>query len=283
MAAQREAQALDMAVRHARSPRLLRWARAPLKLARLKRMNASKIVRARLFWGDTMLVTPPEPLSAQLFLYGFHELGMTRFMLEKVLPGMTVLDVGAHYGYYTLLAAHLVGPRGTVHAFEPAPSTAGILARNATDRGNVMVNQVAAWHCETELELQDFGPRRSMSNSVFAPRGWQGMGASVRVQAIALDDYVANLGLAPGFVKIDAESAEPHVIEGLANTLREHRPTLTLEVGDGAPDEPVSSRELLDMICEEYQYQPFEFSSGQIRPHKPRARYECDNIVFVAK
>ncbi len=239
------------------------------------------MVRARLFWGEEMIVTPPEPLSAEIFLYGFHEEGLTRFMVEEISPGMTVLDVGAHYGYFTLLAAHLVGAGGSVHAFEPTPSTSRILERNADGKVSITVNQVAAWKSETRLELHDLGTQHSMFNSVFAPRGPQPESTTVTVRAIPLSDYVETAGLVPGFIKIDAESAESQVIDGLAATLREHHPTLTVEVGDSSPDQPISSRELIDTICGKYNYQPFEFAKGKIRSHEPRDRYEYDNILLV--
>jgi FkbM family methyltransferase len=241
------------------------------------------MIRARTFWGDTMVVTPPEELSVEIYLYGFYEEGLTRFMLDRVTTGMTVIDVGAHYGYFTLLAAHLVGPCGSVHAFEPTPSTAVILARNANGRRNVTVNKSAAWSSESHLALHVFGAQYSMFNSVFAPRLSLSADTKVTVPAISLDDYTGRSDLVPGFVKIDAESAESQVIEGLAGTLRQHHPALTVEVGDLSPDQPISSRELLDMISSEYDYRPFEYTDGQIRPHEPRDRYDYDNILLVPR
>jgi hypothetical protein len=85
----------------------------------------------------------------------------------------------------------------------------------------------------------------------------------------------------PTFIKIDAESAESQVIDGLAAVLREHHPILTVEVGDIAPDQPVSSRELLDTICGTYDYHPFEFAEGETRSHTLQDRYEYDNILLV--
>jgi FkbM family methyltransferase len=227
-----------------------------------------------------MLVTPPEPLSKQLQLYGFFEEGLTRFMLDRLAPGMTVIDVGAHYGYFTLLAAHLVCGAGSVHAFEPTPSTYRLLERNTAGRPNVRTNPHAVWSQESELELQDFGTQWSMFNSVFAPRGERVTGVIEKVAAVPLDAYVDRLELAPDFIKIDAESAEAHVIAGLATTLTRDRPALTVEVGDMSPDQPLSSRELLCMICETYGYEAFEFSGGAIQPHRLKERYVYDNVLL---
>src|SRR5215210_3622928 len=58
-----------------------------------------------------------EPFEAALFV-------------NAIRPGMTVLDIGANIGYYTLLAARKVGPAGNVFAFEADPRTASSLQRN---------------------------------------------------------------------------------------------------------------------------------------------------------
>ena len=62
------------------------------------------------------------------FFLGTYEPEQTQAFQEIVRPGSVVYDVGAHYGYYTLLASVLAGPAGRVLAFEPSacecPATA---------------------------------------------------------------------------------------------------------------------------------------------------------------
>jgi len=60
----------------------------------------------------------------KLYQYGFFEEGLTRAIIEKLRPGDTFVDIGAHVGYYTILASLLVGAEGHVVAFEPTPRTA---------------------------------------------------------------------------------------------------------------------------------------------------------------
>src|ERR1017187_7387482 len=60
----------------------------------------------------------------------------TKILLSNIIrPGMTFLDVGAHVGHYTLLAARLVGPTGHVYAFEPEPENYAILTKNIALNG----------------------------------------------------------------------------------------------------------------------------------------------------
>jgi predicted methyltransferase len=59
-----------------------------------------------------------------------YEPAITRLFQETLQPGMVVIDIGAHVGYYTLLAAKLVGPTGKIYAFEPEPGNNEALNKN---------------------------------------------------------------------------------------------------------------------------------------------------------
>ena len=60
------------------------------------------------------LDTTDTGFASHLLLDGFWEMWLTVFFARQVKPGMTVIDVGANYGYYTLLFGALVGPEGRV-------------------------------------------------------------------------------------------------------------------------------------------------------------------------
>jgi len=87
-------------------------------------------LHARTFFQEKLLVVLPEESACQLVRDGTIEEDVTSFLLTYLAEGMTFVDVGANLGYFTLLAATLVGPSGLVHAFEPARRTCGILRHN---------------------------------------------------------------------------------------------------------------------------------------------------------
>jgi hypothetical protein len=87
--------------------RLGRWRSLPALL--LQRMGLHVWTSARLFYGPSMQVLAGEATSAGLLAFGYVELALTSFMLRHVKPGMTVVDIGAHFGYETLLASQLSG------------------------------------------------------------------------------------------------------------------------------------------------------------------------------
>jgi len=74
-------------------------------------------------------------MTAQLFMGGHYEKYETNLFKRVVSEGMTVVDLGANIGYYTLLAAKLVGRKGKVFAFEPGPDNFSLLLKNIEANG----------------------------------------------------------------------------------------------------------------------------------------------------
>jgi FkbM family methyltransferase len=241
---------------------------------------------AATFWGDSMHVTLPEVISNALFLNGFFEVDVTNFMLRTIEVGMTVLDVGAHFGANTLLAAALVGPAGEVHAFEPMPENFAVLSRNVTSKEKVTVNQCAVWNEETWLTLRNFGLTQSAMSTARVPRipyPPRMERPPLVIPTVTLDDYVAKYKLAPSFVKIDVEGAEPEVIQGMTNVLHQFRPALVIELVDAGPTISWPCRQIVDYLCEHgYQAIEYDAKADALRPHQPRDRYQL-NLLFIPR
>jgi FkbM family methyltransferase len=165
---------------------------------------------------------PKEPLTTRLFK-------------DLIRPGQRVADLGANIGYFTLLAARLVGPSGRVFAFEPEPRNFACLARNIAlnDYGHAAAFNQAAWHTPGRLKLYQANERDTGAHTLRethamwyfdAPRG----GAFVEVEAVVPDDLLA--AVAPfDVIKMDIEGAEMDALLGMAKTI-ERSPRLTLFV-----------------------------------------------------
>jgi len=149
---------------------------------------------------------PWEPEETELF----------RSLLRE---GMDVVDVGAHIGYYSILASGGVGPSGRVFAFEPSPGNFALLTKNLESNGctntRALPTAVAETAGSVELHLD---PSNTGGHTLVAPRG---SGKSVQVESIDLDGWLQREAVRPALVKIDVEGAEWGVLAGLRRTLTE--------------------------------------------------------------
>jgi len=266
------------------APRPVRLRHQPFRLVLPRLLDAAGLtwpVTAKTFFGRPMQVHLPDLVGVKLYQYGFFEEGLTRALIERLQPGATFVDIGAHVGYYSVLASLLVGAQGHVVSFEPTPRTRRELFANTAGLGNVQVVPMAAWDATERLTLQDFGWRQSSFNSVVAARvDGNRRFESIEVEAVAVDDWLEGHGLVPAFIKIDAESAEQRVLRGLRRTIEQHHPILSLEIGDyDLPGVPTSA-ELIRSIIEQ-GYDAFEYRDGTFVKHRLANSYNYDNLIFM--
>lgn len=196
-------------------------------------------VDAKLFFGGHMRVVLPEVVSRVIYTYGFFDAEVTYLISRYIKPGDTVLDVGAHFGYVSVLSSHLVGNSGRVYSFEPTPSTFAVLSENAKSRANITVLNLGAGKQNSSLDIADFGLQycawNTMADESRMPMALAGAKANrVKVNVVKLDDYLAEKGIVPSFIKIDAENFEADVIAGLADTIQKARPIVLMETGSAA-------------------------------------------------
>ena len=191
-------------------------------------------VAVRLFNGSLMNVNVREEVGSILFEFNAYEFGLTRFFIDFLDEGDVFFDVGAHYGYFSVLASNLVGPTGRIHSFEPTPFVADRLRSNVLHLGNVEVHQSAVGNQDGHLEFNDYGPDFSAFNSAYSARLADRRLVPlqrVTVPVSRLDTFSATAGVRPVLVKIDTESSEMLVLEGMGGLIDEAR-ALVVELGD---------------------------------------------------
>jgi FkbM family methyltransferase len=153
-------------------------------------------------------------------LTGQHEPMVQEALRRTVAPGMTIFDVGADIGFFSILSAGLTGPAGRVEAFEPVPASAQAVRTNAALNGleNVSLHHVA---------VSDHESRETLL--VVADNSWSHLSdrgnhvdtrERIEVGLVCLDDQIESGALPPpDVVKIDVEGSEAAVLRGLARTL----------------------------------------------------------------
>lgn len=167
-------------------------------------------------------------VASHLMLDGYWEMWNTEAIVELVKPGMTVLDIGAHCGYFTVLMGDLVGPQGRVIAFEPNPPVAALLRRSVAVNGHAQrtaVHEVALGEAQGIATLMV--PENEPKNAHIIP-GSAYLKGTFAVPVERADAIPGTLDA--DFIKIDAEGAEQGIWRGLAGVLARDRPlTILLE------------------------------------------------------
>ena len=162
------------------------------------------------------------PLIGRDGLWEQEESEQLRALLR---PAMSFVDIGAHVGYMSLLAAGVVGPRGSGFAVEPAPGNLPLLRANLAANGvtNVEVIAAAAWS-EPGRVAFSLSPANTGDNRAFAVAGAE----VLEVPAVALDDVLPD-DRAYEVVKVDAQGTDQRAIAGMERTLRRSRSVLVVE------------------------------------------------------
>ncbi len=197
-----------------------RWMSCRIAKRRAKWTGKPLKREARLFWGQAMTIIYPEIVSSKIGRYSYFETDMTSMFIDVLRGGMTVYDVGSHFGYFSLLASEIVGDGGHVYAFEPTTETFNVLTENAARRKNITCNNLAAHRESGEICFQDQGLRESASNYVVKEAPSDGEHTALKkVTAVKLDEFAAQ-NRYPDFVKIDAEGSEAEILEGMTEIIR---------------------------------------------------------------
>jgi FkbM family methyltransferase len=143
---------------------------------------------------------------------------------------MIFYDVGANIGFFTLIAARLVGATGRVLAFDPVPSNIAALQHNLFPNGygHVLPRQLALADRvgQATLALAGESVLAHLSDYSSEHETW----STLDVRVSTVDVEVAQGSPTPDVVKIDVEGAELAVLEGARQTIIDARPVIICEL-----------------------------------------------------
>jgi FkbM family methyltransferase len=136
---------------------------------------------------------------------GFYEKSFVDQVAAQIAPGMTVFDVGAHSGYYTLMLSRRVGPRGKVFAFEPNEINLLNLKKH------LHLNRVR------NVEIVEAAVTDRVGTACFYEEDYNSRLSDQGrlVKTVRLDDFPT-----PDFVKMDIEGAEQKALLGANRIVR---------------------------------------------------------------
>jgi FkbM family methyltransferase len=213
----------------------------------------SRVVTRESFFGRP--VELPVPACWDLQVYGTYideaELRLQKFMMRYLPEGGTYIDVGANIGFHCLLAVHVTGPTGRLHAFEPGREALGFLRRNLRGIDTVSIVEMAVTDGPGEVTFYEGLGAAMVSSSVVREHVATRSDTmrEVTVPATSLDACTAEHGLAPDLVKIDVEGAELAVLEGASTLLAAGRAVVSLEMSHQEDEFAASHAPCIDLLA----------------------------------
>ena len=165
---------------------------------------------------------------------GTYEVPIQNIFTQHLKAGDVFYDIGANVGFFTVIAAKLVGTTGKVYAFEPGQGNASSIRHNAqlNNFTQVEVIEKAVSHSsgEGQLLLAQYSGGHALATADAPPD----LAGEVTVDLVSIDDLIAQKKIQPpNFVKVDVEGAELDVLKGMTETIKTYKPTIIYEVDDG--------------------------------------------------
>jgi FkbM family methyltransferase len=197
-----------------------------------------------------------------------HETATTELFKKVVKEGNVVIDLGANIGYFTLLAARIVGSKGKVYSFEPEPKNYNYLLKNIklNNYENVIAIQKAVSD-KNEKNKLFICPYESGHHTIkqhegieaYRPDTFNKRKEFIEIETITLDDFFENQEEPIDVIKMDIEGAEMLALSGMNRIIRTNKklkmfveffPLLIEKMGN-------SPREFIRKLLEDYHFSIF--------------------------
>lgn len=253
-----------------------------------------KITHALTFWGDSMTVVLPSSLDIYLTGGKSHdsEIRLCKFLINILQKGDHFLDIGSHYGFFSLLAAKCVGETGRVTAVEASKETYKILKSNTAHLSNIKTVNYALSDQNGVLEFLEFpvlySEFNTLEKSLYENEGWYKNVEPklISIDSIQGDKLIREQGISPKVIKIDVEGAEFRVIKGLREYLNAQETLVVMEFASGSRGN--ANHILAENLLAELHYSPYSIgNSGELTPlsvatsdYIDSLGAESDNIVY---
>jgi FkbM family methyltransferase len=164
---------------------------------------------------------------------GAYEPELVSLLRRTLKPGMTVLDLGANIGYFSVIAAGLVGDSGQMHAFEPMPQNIVRLRKNLEPFHWSAAHPCAVGNITGEVPIH-FNDAEAGWASIHDQHQLGSLPGNSVVRAIRLDDWVLDYPVSRiDFMKLDIEGSELDALLGARQMLCRFHPTIVAETKCG--------------------------------------------------
>lgn len=160
--------------------------------------------------------------SMRLSILNIYEPATVKYFRERIKPGGVILDIGAHIGYYTLMAAKYIGNKGKVYAFEPNKDNFALLTKNARINGYknaILINKAVT---KSTKKARLFLSRASTGMHSLIDIDDDNRNSTI-VDTVSLDDFFGKNPPRVSVIKMDIEGGEYRAVEGMDRLLRRNK------------------------------------------------------------
>ena len=165
---------------------------------------------------------------------GTYEEPIQNIFAQHLKSGDVFYDIGANVGFFSVIAAKLVGDTGKVYAFEPGEVNAKSIRHNAQLNNFRQIEVIEKAVSNTsglgQLLLAKYSGGHALATADAPPD----LAGEITVDLVSIDDLITQNKInPPNFVKVDVEGAELDVLKGMTQTIKTYQPTIIYEVDDG--------------------------------------------------
>ena len=206
-------------------------------------------------------------ISIREYLQGTYEPLVAEAIIRYCVAGSTAIDIGAHYGYFSLLMAQNVGKQGRCIAIEANGENYSKIVE--TIRANPDVNLSVEHKAVSDKNGQAAFSKHqnSLMGHMVESGGDTDKLAIELVETCTLDSYIHLAQVSHiSVIKIDVEGAELMVLEGSVETIIQYQPVLLIEVHKFPNSETMAKALLSKLIT--WQYRVVYIGTEQVVDHE---------------
>ncbi len=194
-------------------------------------LRKSSLATATTFWGVPMMVSLPS--SSDIFLAGGKthgsEIRLAQWLMHTIREYDVFVDIGAHVGYFSLLAARFAGSGLRIQSFEPARSAFGLLQKNTARYPAITVSQTAVGEAAGEATFHEFPHAYAEYSSLVLDNYGDQLKSTLQKTSIDYTVPVKTLdsllqpekdSVEKRLIKIDTEGNELAVLQGAGRLLK---------------------------------------------------------------
>jgi FkbM family methyltransferase len=188
--------------------------------------------KIKTFWNREMFVFLNDGDATFLYFFGIlfgDEINITKFLIKNLKDNDIFYDIGANYGFYTLLAQEFI-TTGEIHSFEPNPDIFNLLKENSKLNifKNTFLNKLALSDKNGEAEFYNLDIKGHSGASSLIKYNHFKKYEIIKVKTMKFDDYIYDYK-PPNLIKIDTEGSENLVLKGGLNLIKKFKPIIIME------------------------------------------------------